>query len=131
MRVYARWARWETVFFFFQAEDGIRDDLVTGVQTCALPILGEDDIRRVGVPQFQDGLGKAGDVAGKALERRDPGFRYPRRHRGGGVTKGPLLHVAPEVRFDVQHHALAWEGASLLKEQRQVVVVRRHGGGVG
>src|SRR5947208_10616307 len=25
--------------FFFQAEDGIRDDLVTGVQTCALPIL--------------------------------------------------------------------------------------------
>src|SRR5258708_11258173 len=27
-----------TDFFFFQAEDGIRDDLVTGVQTCALPI---------------------------------------------------------------------------------------------
>src|SRR5438105_15881552 len=27
--------RW---FFFFQAEDGIRDPLVTGVQTCALPI---------------------------------------------------------------------------------------------
>src|SRR5947208_8924986 len=26
------------VSFFFQAEDGIRDDLVTGVQTCALPI---------------------------------------------------------------------------------------------
>src|SRR5207244_5902258 len=25
-------------FFVFQAEDGIRDDLVTGVQTCALPI---------------------------------------------------------------------------------------------
>ena len=24
--------------FFFQAEDGIRDRLVTGVQTCALPI---------------------------------------------------------------------------------------------
>src|SRR5256885_8285914 len=27
-------------FFFFQAEDGIRDYKVTGVQTCALPILG-------------------------------------------------------------------------------------------
>src|SRR5438105_12595485 len=27
-----------TLFFFFQAEDGIRDPLVTGVQTCALPI---------------------------------------------------------------------------------------------
>src|SRR5438552_18009055 len=26
------------IVFFFQAEDGIRDDLVTGVQTCALPI---------------------------------------------------------------------------------------------
>src|SRR6266481_8342316 len=27
-------------FFFFQAEDGIRDGTVTGVQTCVLPILG-------------------------------------------------------------------------------------------
>src|SRR6266496_5135534 len=26
------------IFFFFQAEDGIRDLYVTGVQTCALPI---------------------------------------------------------------------------------------------
>src|SRR5215216_1007676 len=31
---------WSCIWFlfFFQAEDGIRDDLVTGVQTCALPI---------------------------------------------------------------------------------------------
>src|SRR5258708_23773897 len=28
------------LFVFFEAEDGIRDDLVTGVQTCALPISG-------------------------------------------------------------------------------------------
>src|SRR4051795_551780 len=28
--------------FFFQAEDGIRDESVTGVQTCALPILDGD-----------------------------------------------------------------------------------------
>src|SRR5687767_10767309 len=28
------------IFSFFQAENGIRDKLVTGVQTCALPILG-------------------------------------------------------------------------------------------
>src|SRR2546425_5473470 len=33
------------VFFFFQAEDGIRYKLVTGVQTCALPISAE------GLPQ--------------------------------------------------------------------------------
>src|SRR5256885_10440338 len=29
-------------FFFFQAEDGIRDYKVTGVQTCALPILSRN-----------------------------------------------------------------------------------------
>ena len=28
----------QSTVFFFQAEDGIRDRLVTGVQTCALPI---------------------------------------------------------------------------------------------
>src|SRR3712207_7311656 len=33
-------------FFFFQAEDGIRDIGVTGVQTCALPILTPPDRRR-------------------------------------------------------------------------------------
>src|SRR3990170_7621138 len=33
-----RMTRYIFIFFFFQAEDGIRDDLVTGVQTCALPI---------------------------------------------------------------------------------------------
>src|SRR5256885_11511168 len=33
-------------FFFFQAEDGIRDYKVTGVQTCALPIYA-DVARRV------------------------------------------------------------------------------------
>src|SRR6266581_4510449 len=31
------------VFFFFQAEDGIRDGRVTGVQTCALPICGDPE----------------------------------------------------------------------------------------
>src|SRR2546429_3477624 len=31
-------------FFFFQAEDGIRDVAVTGVQTCALPILVGIDV---------------------------------------------------------------------------------------
>src|SRR5476649_1847137 len=35
------------VFFFFQAEDGIRDHCVTGVQTCALPILSAEDRRKV------------------------------------------------------------------------------------
>src|SRR2546430_7716995 len=35
------------IFFFFQAEDGIRDLTVTGVQTCALPIFSEINLLRV------------------------------------------------------------------------------------
>src|SRR3712207_7997113 len=35
------------LFFFFQAEDGIRDIGVTGVQTCALPISRDEMIRVV------------------------------------------------------------------------------------
>src|SRR5438105_15743386 len=41
----------QVIAFFFQAEDGIRDPLVTGVQTCALPIVdgiaayNDDDCR--------------------------------------------------------------------------------------
>src|SRR2546422_7000497 len=38
-------------FFFFQAEDGIRDVAVTGVQTCALPISGK-------MPVLIDAAGK-------------------------------------------------------------------------
>src|SRR5437762_8390549 len=34
----ARYDSVRCVYFFFQAEDGIRDTSVTGVQTCALPI---------------------------------------------------------------------------------------------
>src|SRR5690606_40590251 len=38
-------------FFFFQAEDGIRDFHVTGVQTCALPIYPADvEDRQVVLP---------------------------------------------------------------------------------
>src|SRR3989454_2816963 len=33
-------------FFFFQAEDGIRDYKVTGVQTCALPIWSRSQVQR-------------------------------------------------------------------------------------
>src|SRR5690554_7605800 len=36
------------VFFFFQAEDGIRDADVTGVQTCALPIFELHDLGGLG-----------------------------------------------------------------------------------
>src|SRR5205823_11989673 len=49
---------------FFQAEDGIRDKLVTGVQTCALPIslLGmEREVGTVAVGKFADLVAVRGD----------------------------------------------------------------------
>src|SRR2546430_8079994 len=75
------------LFFFFQAEDGIRDLTVTGVQTCALPIylvnrLGEQDCRvleaaladdqvpiRI-LPAFQAFHGTHGAEAGAGHVRR-------------------------------------------------------------
>src|SRR5260370_12782514 len=60
--------------FFFQAEDGIRDSSVTGVQTCALPIClaavqayGLDVSLQPFKSQVQDGLGRIGH--GKQLAR--------------------------------------------------------------
>src|SRR5256886_5019365 len=75
-------------FFFFQAEDGIRDLTVTGVQTCALPILlrrraadvrrgGErgqrSDARRVRRDQSGAGSCQAG-AAGRSESGPVPGF---------------------------------------------------------
>src|SRR5690349_21935735 len=45
-------------FFFFQAEDGIRDLYVTGVQTCALPISSEALGSCAALPPAAAGSGK-------------------------------------------------------------------------
>src|SRR5690625_5437034 len=55
------------VCFFFQAEDGIRDGHVTGVQTCALPISGKvspqkEDDRHVFVTVETTWLNEVGDL---------------------------------------------------------------------
>src|SRR2546430_5382325 len=50
------------LFFFFQAEDGIRDLTVTGVQTCALPILGGEvllGLRRLDLRKTHQPLARA------------------------------------------------------------------------
>src|ERR1041384_8738930 len=52
-------------FFFFQAEDGIRDKLVTGVQTCALPIC-----RRRRCPGNDGGGRRPAAGADRSEERR-------------------------------------------------------------
>src|SRR5437868_11254717 len=60
------------VFFFFQAEDGIRDRNVTGVQTCALPIwpgAGNVCAALLGRPRRQSlGGHLARSVAGRLVE---------------------------------------------------------------
>src|SRR5437867_13350515 len=54
--------------FFFQAEDGIRDRTVTGVQTCALPIslLQKDSRRRVVL------VGRGGDEFALEIRQANP-----------------------------------------------------------
>src|SRR2546425_10842061 len=111
------------IFFFFQAEDGIRDKLVTGVQTCALPIsrrgapaqappAGSAPSRDAGQPHAAPPAAAAGppDVVRSGVSRdRDPGpdqadpggcARLPRAVAGtpGGVLRPaaapPDLHAA-------------------------------------
>src|SRR5256885_3107819 len=69
-----RRARGVRLFFFFQAEDGIRDYKVTGVQTCALPIYerrgGSDTARSQCATQQLPRAGEAGrDGANRTAER--------------------------------------------------------------
>src|SRR3712207_8362745 len=47
-REYMKYVDSGWLFFFFQAEDGIRDIGVTGVQTCALPIFASGGAGRAG-----------------------------------------------------------------------------------
>src|SRR5258708_26992116 len=68
----------QTCLSFFQAEDGIRDDLVTGVQTCALPIYTPSveegvvaDEERVGSLAYNSREGRIDLAAGAGVEDLD------------------------------------------------------------
>src|SRR5439155_9856141 len=67
------------VHFFFQAEDGIRDGHVTGVQTCALPILPPPRRRRARSPGGRRS-GRSSRAA--AAGTRSPGWRSEERRVG-------------------------------------------------
>src|SRR6266496_5781737 len=69
-------------FFFFQAEDGIRDLYVTGVQTCALPISSCCSCRTAATS-----TGRAGSGEWTRLQGRRCG-RSEERRVGKGVDLG-------------------------------------------
>src|SRR5256886_8551374 len=91
------------LFFFFQAEDGIRDLTVTGVQTCALPISARDqaDLRAVGA---DNAFFAAIDECLRARAAARPGGRggplagaaaAPKRRAGPAGTGGGGARGAP------------------------------------
>src|SRR2546427_607399 len=102
-------------FFFFQAEDGIRDLTVTGVQTCALPICGRGALIGFAVEAVEeiearvqaDGVGVLGGhgPAGGLVDAADVAARGGARARDGreeGAPGRPLpgrsvAHVAPRL----------------------------------
>src|SRR5207248_8761541 len=62
--------------FFFQAEDGIRDRTVTGVQTCALPISTAPRVSRVPFPML-----RASSQVSPAATTTSPGLKTPANGR--------------------------------------------------
>src|SRR2546425_1726460 len=85
-------------FFFFQAEDGIRDKLVTGVQTCALPICGQQAIERASPPR------ERGEEA-LAVEDLDLSLEH--------------VHGVLENRFEARGTALPHEGVGVLARRER------------
>src|SRR5206468_5291802 len=66
-------------FFFFQAEDGIRDLIVTGVQTCALPIshseitAGDAAVPRLELLEWANRYGVVAGITTRRSEERRVG----------------------------------------------------------
>src|SRR3712207_9469657 len=77
--------------FFFQAEDGIRDIGVTGVQTCALPILLIFDV--IVVPRMLTVLERATMVCAPILAIEDRAARF-----NGGEPRSEERRVGKESR---------------------------------
>src|SRR6266849_5670205 len=102
-------------FFFFQAEDGIRDPLVTGVQTCALPI----SRMSINVRSLLDGVEVDAVCTGRffdRVEKRDGVWRIARRSviyekdRIDPVDPGAKISLDPALlaRFPEGYRHLAY-----------------------
>src|SRR2546425_4503065 len=118
------------MFFFFQAEDGIRDKLVTGVQTCALPIYATSGRRGSAVSSGATAQWRA-THASKLVRRgaagRTASFRRQRRRLLGRAVRA--------VRRDrlAGGLSLALDGAAgvAAARRRAADVARNSGPGVG
>src|SRR2546429_2578728 len=100
-------------FFFFQAEDGIRDVAVTGVQTCALPICAAAPVKAAGL-QMTLVAGEAHRLDGQTAPQPLEHFRGRRLHAVAGI--GNPVRFFRELRargLDIiehpfpDHHAFA------------------------
>src|SRR5256885_11253428 len=83
------------LFFFFQAEDGIRDYKVTGVQTCALPICSNPGGATLSGTLLVAAVGGVASFGDLSLNRTAPG--YTLTASGGGPGPGPStpLRITP------------------------------------
>src|SRR2546430_4097371 len=94
------------LFFFFQAEDGIRDLTVTGVQTCALPISVVDGAAAVRVQRAQpdtarprrQGTRRGGGSVWAADSREQLNHSVPVRARAELVQRSEERRVGKECR---------------------------------
>src|SRR5207244_9679165 len=85
--------------FCFQAEDGIRDDLVTGVQTCALPISGTGPGPAGLGPAAETGPGPEPPALPGPTRRRSG--RRPRAKPPSSVSRSEERRVGKECRAGV------------------------------
>src|SRR2546421_4488541 len=88
-------------FFFFQAEDGIRDLIVTGVQTCALPIWDAVGVLRLGARRLCTDESERPAVhhrrAAQGVRGRERGG-YGGRGGDGGRDRSEERRVGKECR---------------------------------
>src|SRR5688572_31187415 len=86
------------IFFFFQAEDGIRDLTVTGVQTCALPISGVQRAFRGHLAVHHDRQAMDHHVE-KAADHEPQEHAHGDEERGaGGESRSEERRVGKECR---------------------------------